>query len=199
VELLALSVSSLTDEQIESIHDVADTLFNVLDRNGDEAISKEELAAHLLLARYSEEAIQAIFDLLDVNQDGQVSRNELRQAFVRHPSLRGAPAMGSLPKSKRASVHEEADATFTALDQDGNGLLSLQELQEYLGGREGPSYSADAVAKIFHRLGRGRWRRLGALGDGGADEFREVTRSEFRGAYVRYRAMRIALSVQPAI
>eukprot|EP00966_Prymnesium_polylepis_P164712 3807811-Prymnesium_polylepis.1 len=80
VELLALSVSSLTDEQIESIHDVADTLFNVLDRNGDEAISKEELAAHLLLARYSEEAIQAIFDLLDVNQDGQVSRNELRQA-----------------------------------------------------------------------------------------------------------------------
>ena len=187
VELLALNVNSLSEEQVANIHEVADMLFNLVDRNGDEVISKEELGAHLLLARYSEEAIEALFKLMDVNSDGEVSRAELRDAYVKHPSLRGAPAMGSLSKSKRAAVFDEADEQFTALDLDGNGRLSLSELQTHFAGREGPSYSADAVAKIFKTLGGG--------GDGSVEE---VTRSEFRGAYVRYRAMRLAIG-HPAI
>lgn len=187
VELLALNVNSLSEEQVANIHEVADMLFNVVDRNGDEVISKEELGAHLLLAQYTEEAIEALFKLMDVNSDGEVSRAELRDAYVKHPSLRGAPAMGSLAKSKRAAVFDEADETFTMLDLDGNERLSLEELQQHFAGREGPTYSAEAVAKIFKTLGGG--------GDGSAEE---VTRSEFRGAYVRYRAMRLAIG-HPAI
>ena len=116
VERLALNVKGLSEEERKKIHEVSDTLFNVVDRNGDEAIEKEELASHLLLARYSEDAVEALFDLIDLNSDGTVSREELRDAFVKHPSLRGSPAMGVLSKSKRAAVHEEADDTFTALD-----------------------------------------------------------------------------------
>ena len=41
---------TLSDEQIDNIHKVADAAFNVIDRNGDESVTKEELAAHLLLA-----------------------------------------------------------------------------------------------------------------------------------------------------
>ena len=116
VEKLALNVKGLSEEERSKIYDVADTLFNVVDRNGDEFISKEELASHLLLARYSEESVEALFDLIDINSDGSVSRAELRDAFVKHPSLRGSPAMGVLSKSKRAAIHEEADETFTRLD-----------------------------------------------------------------------------------
>ena len=181
VELLALNVKQLQQEQIDGIHGLADTLFNIVDRNGDGEVSKEELAAHMLLARYSEEAVDALFDLIDTDKNGMMSRDELRDAFVRHPSLRSAPGLGTLSKSKRAAVHEEADSTFDAIDKDGNGKLSLQELQDHLAGTEGPSYSAEAVEKIFRSLL--------------TRKSEEVTRSEFRGAYVRYRALRLAFGL----
>jgi len=173
---------TLSDDEIESIHATADALFNVLDRNGDESVSKEELAAHLLLAQYEEESIERLFALLDVDRSGEVSRTEVREAFVRYPPLREAPAMGDLSQSKQAAVHAEADATFEALDLNGDGRLSLEELQAHLARAEGLTYSASAVANIF--------RTLDANADG------SVTRSEFRGGYVRYRAMRIVLGLR---
>ena len=175
----------LSDTQIRNIHEMSDALFNIVDRNGDESISKEELGSHLLLARYTEESIEALFDIIDVNSDGELSRVELREAYVRYPPLRNAPAMGSLSKSKQASVHEEADATFDELDLDGNGHLTLSELQAHFEGVEGPTYSKSAVENIF--------RTLDTDGNG------EVSRSEFRGSYVRYRAMRIALGLRSAL
>ena len=33
----------LSDTQIQNIHEMSDALFNIVDRNGDESISKEEL------------------------------------------------------------------------------------------------------------------------------------------------------------
>merc|ERR1719460_1697970 len=121
VELLALEMKGLSEEQLTSIHTQADMLFNVVDRDGDEIISMSELTEYLLLARYHERSVEALFSLMDVNADGQLSREELRDAFVTHPSLRGAPGMGSLPKSQRAAVHEEADATFEAADLNSDG------------------------------------------------------------------------------
>ena len=170
----------LEDEQINNIHTVADATFDVLDKNGDGAVSYEELAQHLLLARYTEEAISKIFTLVDVSpKDDTVSREELRMAFIRYPPLRNAPAMGSLSKSQRAAVHDEADETFRAIDADGNGTLSLEELQQHFAELEGPSYSAAAVSRIFDTLD--------------VNSNGEISASEFRGGYVRYRAMRLLL------
>jgi len=174
----------LSVSEIETVHEMADALFNVLDRNGDGAIEKEELGCHLLLARYTEAQVEGLFELLDVNKDGSVSRDELREAFVRYPTLRSAPALGSLQKSERSTLHAEADATFDALDLDGNGTLSLDELQAHFAAREGPTFSAVAVENIF--------RTLDSNGDG------EISRSEFRGGYIRLRAMRLALG-KPAL
>ena len=179
---------TLSDEQIDNIHKVADAAFNVIDRNGDESVTKEELAAPLLLARYGEPQIAALFDTVDVNNDGTVSRTELREAFVRHPPLRSAPGMGTLQKSKRAAVHDEADALFTKLDIDQSGTLSIQELSTHLMAMEDESrpeswYSEKAIKNI--------WSTLDADGNG------ELTRSEFRGGYVRFRAMRLALYDSP--
>lgn len=174
--------SMLSDLQISQIHRPADALFSVVDRDGDGMVSKEELAAHLLAARYSEENIEELFGMIDANSDGSISNTELREVFVRYPPIRSAPAMGSLPKQKRAVVVEEADATFASIDTNGDGLLSLQELQEHLEGVEGPTYSASAVEKIFRTL------------DVNDDE--QVTKAEFRNGYVRYRAMRLTLGLR---
>jgi Ca2+-binding EF-hand superfamily protein len=202
----------LDDEQIASIHVVADTLFDVLDRNGDNAISEEELAAHLLLARYEEAAVEELFGMMDVNpKDGAISRAELREAFVRYPPLRSAPAMGSLSKSERAAVHEEADATFATIDTDRSGTLSLAELQAHFACTEGPAYSASARARrrslpSTRSLALALYLALGlpwslSLTQAVANIFDtldanqngEISPSEFRGAYVRYRAMRLLL------
>lgn len=194
VERLALNALELSEEARTNIYVQADTLFNVVDRDGDESISAEELTEYLLLARYDERSVEALFALIDVNSDGKLTRGEIRDAFVTHPSLRGAPGMGSLPKSKRAAVHEEADATFDAADLNSDGRLTLPELQKFFESREGPSYSAAAVARIFftlspsHRALVARGARLPPY-----DESAAVTRTEFRESYVRYRAMRLAL------
>lgn len=105
--------------QIEKINNDANALFNILDRNGDDVISREELGAHLLLARYTEEHVTKIFSVIDTNADGVISRNELRIAFERYPPIRVAPAMGLLPKRQRNALHAEADATFDQLDVNG--------------------------------------------------------------------------------
>jgi len=170
----------LSDEQIADIHQMADALFIVLDRNGDDSVSKTELASHLLLARYTEDAIEKMFSLLDVNSDGTLSQVELREAFVRYPPLRSAPAMGS--ESSSNELHVEADAVFASLDLNGDGLLSFDELEAHLSGIEGPTYSPEAVQRVF--------RVLDADGDG------KVSPSEFRGGYVSYRALRLALGLR---
>jgi len=172
----------LDDEQIANIHNVADALFNVLDRNGDGVISQEELACHLLLARYDEEAVLKIFGLVDVNSDGQLSRVELREAFIRYPSLLDAPGMGSQANFGPNEVHMEADEVFAKVDTNGDGLLSLEELSAYLAGVEGPSYSPESVARVYDTLD--------ANGDG------QVTQSVFRGGFVRYKAIRLGLGLR---
>ena len=95
--------------------------------------------------------------------------------------------MGTLSKQKRSSVFEEAEETFSAIDVNGNGSLSIEELKAYFSTREGPSYSEAAVAQIFVTL----------TSSGSIHE--EITRSEFRGSFVRYRAMRLALGLTSAV
>ncbi|CAB9518429.1 expressed unknown protein [Seminavis robusta] len=44
----------------------------------------------LLLAEYSEAALQKLFQTIDMNADGRISLQDLREAFVRYPSVRHA-------------------------------------------------------------------------------------------------------------
>ena len=86
------------------------------------------------------------------------------------------------------ALHPYCGATRSCAAQlDGNGRLSLAELESHFASREGPSFSAAAVANIFRTL------------TVGGDVKEEVTRSESRGAFVRYRAMRLALGLRSAV
>lgn len=94
----------------------------------------------------------------------------------------------SLLTALSLALHPCYAATRSCAAQlDGNGRLSLAELESHFASREGPSFSAAAVANIFRTL------------TVGGDVKEEVTRSEFRGAFVRYRAMRLALGLRSAV
>ena len=45
-------------------------------------------------SKYSDKAITNIFDFLDIDEDGGISREELRSAFVSYSALRQAIGAG---------------------------------------------------------------------------------------------------------
>ena len=55
-----------------------------VDANGDGELSARELQSHLQGTGYSPRTVSAIFDSLDLNQDGTISRDELRQSFAKY-------------------------------------------------------------------------------------------------------------------
>ena len=63
------------------------------------SISKDELREHLkTFSKYSFKAISKIFKMLDVNKDGSIEKEELRNAFVQYSALR--QAIGDGPNHK---------------------------------------------------------------------------------------------------
>lgn len=155
----------------------ADLVFALVDINGDGAISKAELAAHLQGAGYTTEAVDNIFAQLDVNTSGDISREELRAGFLRYSPLRQAPGLGFFEEELVEEARADADALFRRIDADVNSSLSLAELQAYLSCDT--KYSDLAAANIFHVL------------DTDGDDM--ITRAELRDAFVRYSALRHAL------
>ncbi|ARQ90446.1 MULTISPECIES: EF-hand domain-containing protein [Stenotrophomonas] len=83
-----------------------DSSFAVMDSNGDGRIDKSEYAKYQQ-ARFSRQAdsIDAAFKEMDADKDGKISRKE-------------------------AAVVPEIAKYFAGLDTDGDGYLSLKEMQQ---------------------------------------------------------------------
>ena len=114
----------LSDEQIANIHAVADALFNVLDGMATRPSRRRSSRATSLGALHGEQ-VEALFDLLDVNNDGQCRASSC--AAVRYPPQKRARD-GSLSKSNSCACTRRR-TRLEALDLDGNGSLSLEELR----------------------------------------------------------------------
>jgi len=152
----------------------ADAFFAAIDVDGNGEISFGELEAHLEDLGFNAGAIDHIFDLLDVNKDGEISKLELRQSFVKYddPALRLALGLGAT----------EADDVFDAIDVNGDGEISMAELEAYL---EVSSSGGGDVQECTRTL----FRTLDANGDG------RVSRDELREGYAEYTAFRRVLGL----
>merc|ERR1719486_1759785 len=75
----APGLGSYNEKFVKEIHHDADSLFATIDEDGSGTVSVLELKNHLEeRTEYSPRAIGNIFKMLDVNQDGEIERDELR-------------------------------------------------------------------------------------------------------------------------
>ena len=155
------------------IHAEADAFFDKIDDDQNGLISFIELSDHLNGLGYTPGGVDHIFDLLDVNRDGEISRAELRASFVRYddPALRSALGLGDRSTS-------EAEAIFVAIDANGDGQISKEELSNYLSSN---GYEAEVAESVF-----------GALDDNGDGM---ISRDELAEGYERYSALRGVLGL----
>lgn len=119
-------------------------LFHFLDANEDGYLSKQEL--HNLLFRtiaewYPEwedekitKTITIIYDAADVNKDGLISIEEFIASFVRGYGILPLEVVRELGSQLRRRLSSDelktVHATFVAMDRNGDGFVSRDELSE---------------------------------------------------------------------
>ena len=171
----------LPEEVCDDIAADADAIFAVIDEDGNGAITRAELTKHLMKAGYTAKACDLVFDKVDTDKSEEISQDELRAAFLQYSPLREAPGLGAYNAQFLEEIHTDADALFAAIDTDGSGEISKDELRNHL--KEFSSYSFKAIGKIFKML------------DGDGDN--SITQSEMRDAFVKYSALRQAIGEGP--
>lgn len=82
----------------------ADSIFAIVDRDGNGVIESSELLHHLLVAGQEVESIAELFRVLDTDADGVISREEWNAGFDRflHLAQAGLRATGTLDKTSAA-------------------------------------------------------------------------------------------------
>jgi len=152
------------------IHSDADTFFRQVDDDGDGFITFEELSAHLSEMGFQPSGIDHIFDLLDVNRDGEISQDEMRDSFVKFDDIAMRKALGL--------GETEADKVFNSIDANGDGSISKAELSAYLLDNGYEEETADSIFDV-----------LDDDGDG------QISREELHEGYTSYSALRTILGL----
>jgi len=165
-------------EQIEAD---ADAVFAVIDVDGDGGITRSELSKHLTAAGYAETAVDTLFNKLDTNKDDLISKEELREGFMKFTPLRAAPGLGAYNAEFVEEIHADADTLFQSIDADNSGTISKDELRDHL--KRESNYSFKAISKLYKLLDVNK--------DG------EIERDELRAAFVKYSALRMAIGEGP--
>ena len=115
----------------QELHAEADLIYDGIDHDGNGEISLAELYEHLLapeffgtdgeaapaMVEYSPSAIEKMFNTLDTNADGKVTRREMRDGYVRFSALR--IALGNRQTPATFPVSEVDLGDDQAVDYEG--------------------------------------------------------------------------------
>jgi len=116
----------------EQIRADAECVFAVLDYDGDGQLTIAELSEHLGGAGYSSAAIANLFETVDIDNDGEISCDELCACFGRFATLRQEPGLGDFDVDFIDESNVMADELFDQIDIDGDGQITKDELQAQL-------------------------------------------------------------------
>merc|ERR1712125_271794 len=95
------------------------------------------MTSHFSKLGFQEKNIDHVFDLLDVNRDGEISPGELRNTFAR---LNDAALLQVLGLGE-----SDSDAVFDAIDANSDGEITRAELAAYLEQQGHPASIADSI------------------------------------------------------
>lgn len=132
IVLSATDGSSSVDETMTKQQDIylldeVDSIFDCVDKNGDGAITQEELKAHLVDEMgYTKEYTEYLFESIDTDSNGSISREELRFAFYNFEALSMYMTfgMGGADMTQRSSFKKlalQSAQQFYDADADSSG------------------------------------------------------------------------------
>ena len=146
-------------------------LFNQLDSDGSGSISYMEILTKLqdiLGANISNDAFVDLFENSDEDKDGEISLDEFVSLVDDEQTRKEDSVADEIDDYQEGDIisknlikhlvvyfdENEIDISraFTELDADGNGTLTMQEIQEAVSGMLGKEVSEEAFAEIFDQL-----------------------------------------------
>jgi Ca2+-binding EF-hand superfamily protein len=144
------SWSASHDDAAQELLDLlktADALFELADQSGDGYVSQKEFELYMQRhTNHSPELIRDVFYMMDRDGDGEVSKEEVRYAFLK----KRREVMGSqsvVGDDVLLSALRDADLLFDKADVSGDGALSKREFELYM--RRHTKHSDAAISELF--------------------------------------------------
>lgn len=167
------SVVSKGREMMDTLRS-ADAMFDLADTSGDGVIDFDEFEYYMKKhTNHNPQMIRDAFFLIDVDGNGDVTRDEVRNAFLKkRREMKGEG--GETESAKRMEsdlleVSRDADRLFEKADVDGGGTISIREFELYM--KRHTSHSDAVIRQMFQDMDQD--------GDG------YITKSEVREAYLK--------------
>ncbi len=139
---------------------LAQNLFAQIDSNGDGSISKSELEQAVTAAGGTQQAADALYAKLDPNGTGSVDEQQFAQGLSQaapHHHHHGGGAHGASAGDALTSLFDAdsggasnsptqiAQNIFSAIDSDGDGSITQNELEQAVTAAGGTAAGADAL------------------------------------------------------
>ena len=152
----ALSETVTNNGYVDLLEEV-DAIYDSIDLNQDGSISNEELLRHLIETMgYSEDSAKSLFQVLDIDANGEISREEMKFAFSNYGAVALYLALGlgggeetstmysqrikeitkrnsaaDPDSSNKLFLNDLSDLIFDMIDTDQSGEITTQELREH--------------------------------------------------------------------
>ncbi len=133
-----------------------DTLFSAIDTSGDDSIDATEMKSFLTGNGMTFD--QTVFDSLDADGNGAISKNEANAAAQANMQAQMPPPPPSAAGEEESSL--SADTLFSAIDTNGDGVIDKSELEAYM--EESMTSEMDTLTEDLDTDGDGKISRTEA-------------------------------------